>query len=801
MKILSNSFARAKLFGMNIILLVLIIHMVLFVNAQTLSQDTIINQDGFSNSGTIWSNPITNPVMEEYSNWPDGFKNSHYNFFGGLYDGTYIWYVPFNANMVVRVNPKTGEMKGYNNWPTGFDASLEEKFTGGIIDGDNVWLIPYASEMLIKINTETGAMTGYNSWPSGFSGVKKFGGAIFDGNNIWLVPYTANMVVKVNPETGEMTGYNTWPDSFTKSARAFSGAAYDGINLWMIPYSADRVIKVDLSTGVMTGYANWPEGFTKGEDAFEGGVFDGTNIWMMPFDANMVIKMNVSTGAMTGYNKWPENYKDFANRFSGGTFDGKNIWMTPYNSNVVIKIDTATDVMTGYNNWPRSNFDDYSAKFSGGVFDGANLWFIPMGADRLIKMRNRNESELSSSLKNVNEDILKDYSVSVSNDTIQQEMDSVLKQIDALPQDEITKPSLVIDLRSEKESDLNMVFSGSKLNEIARENLSIQVDTKDISFQINSNVLSNDILIHEPKEVILIKSVGDVKKVEEALNNNLHDNPSAKVIGEVRNFDLLIKDKKDKLHKIKSFSDQISVDIKLSNYELSKIKNPKKTAVYYLSEDGKYEYAGGFIDNDTIKFKTNHFSYYIVMENNSTFSDIYSSFAKEEIEILSSRNIIKGYNNKFEPKGTINRAQFSTLISRAICIPPQKYSVVFKDVTEESIFAGYVLGSYKKGIMKGEGEFFRPFENIRREQIATVLINAQLLLGQSKVNSITTETNIDALYVDSNKISSYARNSVQLVSALGFMQGYNKKFNPDSYLSREEATIVLYNFMLKNNLL
>jgi len=341
----------------------------------------ISNQDGIGYSGSIAANEVVGTAFTGYQDWPSEFAKGSSAFAGGVYDGTNIWMVPYNADRLIKVNPSTGEMTGYSKWPAGFTKG-SNAFNGGVYDGTNIWLIPYNADQVIKVNATTGVMTGYSGWPGGLRGSDLFIGGTFDGTNIWLTPLSGSRLIKVNAATGVMDSYNSWPSGTTLGSNPFHGSIFDGDSIWLIPNGADRLIKVDPATGDMTGYNNWP--ITKGADAFQGGVFDGTNIWLIPKNATHVVKFDTSTEDMTGYNGWPSGFTKGSGGFAGGVYDGTNIWLVPLSANMLIKVDAATGDMTGFNNWP-NGFTKGNDAFMGGVYDGKNVWMIPFGADRLMK--------------------------------------------------------------------------------------------------------------------------------------------------------------------------------------------------------------------------------------------------------------------------------------------------------------------------------------------------------------------------------------------------------------------------------
>ena len=336
--------------------------------------------------------------MSLYNSWPGGITTGTDLFTSAVFDGTYIWLVPYAATGVVRVSPASGAMTLYNTWPSGFLPGTFNAFAGGVYDGQFIWLAPFGANGVVQIVPQTGAMALFNAWPSGLSrGLAAFFGVVFDGNNSWMVPNTANGLVRITQGTGVMSLYSAWPPSFTGlGLNAFAGGVFDGANIWLIPYNANGLVKVLPSTGAMTLYNNWPVGFTLALGSFNGGVFDGVYIWLMPDAANGVVRVAATTGLMTLFNSWPSGFTLVSKNFVGGVFDGADVWMVPYLASGVVKLNRRSGRMTLYNSWP-SGFVRGLNGFAGGVFDGLNIWLVPRSANGLVKL-NSTGSYVSFSL-------------------------------------------------------------------------------------------------------------------------------------------------------------------------------------------------------------------------------------------------------------------------------------------------------------------------------------------------------------------------------------------------------------------
>ena len=370
-----------------------LIFLTIFASAHS-SAAAFFGQDGLGNSNiTIDAQPISeNITMHGYADFPSG-AGEFGKFSGGVFDGQYIWMIPMNSRVVVRLNPSNGSMASYSDWPAGFNGNEEYKFRSGVHDGQgNIWMIPFGASSVIKFDTASGAMTAYNNWPNGIaSNTSKFVGGVFHNGGLFMVPCGANAVVRLDAATGAMTTYDSWPAGLMLDGLTFFGGVKDGENLWMIPNLANMVVKMNLATGEMTGYGGFPAGIgAYDREKFCGGVPDGSGgLWMIPNHATSLVKVNMTSGVMTGYSAFPEGVTaSRQNKFGGGSFDGRDIWLSPMSGSSLVRVDPASGTMTGYTNFP----DGYSAlattKSAGSVFDGSNLWLIPYSANRVVQVSN-----------------------------------------------------------------------------------------------------------------------------------------------------------------------------------------------------------------------------------------------------------------------------------------------------------------------------------------------------------------------------------------------------------------------------
>ncbi|MCQ6563146.1 S-layer homology domain-containing protein [Paenibacillus mendelii] len=120
-------------------------------------------------------------------------------------------------------------------------------------------------------------------------------------------------------------------------------------------------------------------------------------------------------------------------------------------------------------------------------------------------------------------------------------------------------------------------------------------------------------------------------------------------------------------------------------------------------------------------------SLYAVVRSMKTFADLSGHWAKSDVELLASKQIVKGVSTKnFAPNNNVTRAEFVSLIVRALGLGEEaSYTERFIDVSATDWFVGAVGAASKVSIVNGlEDGTFRPGETITREQMAVMLSNA-----------------------------------------------------------------------------
>jgi hypothetical protein len=245
-------------------------------------------------------------------------------------------------------------------------------------------------------------------------------------------------------------------------------------------------------------------------------------------------------------------------------------------------------------------------------------------------------------------------------------------------------------------------------------------------------------------------------------------------------------------------------------YDPSKVKNKQNVAVFVMDEKtGEWTRVGGTINDgsNTITAELNHFSKYAVLEklpaaekpqqtNTRTFVDIQTHWAKLEIEKLAAAQIIDGVDDShFQPDANMTRAQFVTLIAKALRLPTPANAKRFFDVADDAWYKNAVYAAQGANIVSGVSDSeFAPDAPVTREQMAVIMVNAYLHAKGKPLSSIVITQEVK--YADEGRASGWAREYVRIASALGLMNGTGDgMFAPAEYCTRAQAAAVLYRML------
>jgi len=173
------------------------------------------------------------------------------------------------------------------------------------------------------------------------------------------------------------------------------------------------------------------------------------------------------------------------------------------------------------------------------------------------------------------------------------------------------------------------------------------------------------------------------------------------------------------------------------------------------------------------------------------FSDIKGYWAYGSIMEAVSRGIINGYaDGSFKPDNVVSRAEIITMLMRGLKSEVQAEATSFTDQKQIGSWAQPAIGqAIKLGYVKGyQDNTFRPNAQVTRQEFAAILTR---ILGQSPSATVTGIR-------DEQLIPAWAKSSIHTVVGEGLMDLQNDaKFNPQGFVSRAEAAIVIVKLMHK----
>ncbi|MGZ4163062.1 MAG: S-layer homology domain-containing protein [Tumebacillaceae bacterium] len=157
------------------------------------------------------------------------------------------------------------------------------------------------------------------------------------------------------------------------------------------------------------------------------------------------------------------------------------------------------------------------------------------------------------------------------------------------------------------------------------------------------------------------------------------------------------------------------------------------------------------------------------------FTDISSTFAKQDIEDLYSKGIVSGYDDHtFAPNAPVTRGEFVAMLLRAKGFPvPTDFTGFFRDVQRGEWFSNYVELSYRLGVTSGTADGnWKPNGYLTRQEMIQMTIHA---LGRDSESArhqdYTTYSRAIAPFGDRGKIASWAVKSMSYAVRTGMIHG------------------------------
>lgn len=181
-------------------------------------------------------------------------------------------------------------------------------------------------------------------------------------------------------------------------------------------------------------------------------------------------------------------------------------------------------------------------------------------------------------------------------------------------------------------------------------------------------------------------------------------------------------------------------------------------------------------------------------QKNSYLSDIDNHWSKDWVNKAIKLGFVAGYSDgTFKPDRSITRAEFATMINRAMKITSSEKST-FSDVSDKDWFKSQVETSIAAGFFSGyPNNTFKPNNPITRQEVARV-VHSAVVPGDVDGDGATFLT-------DYSIIQDWAKESVNIAYNKGYIMGYpNKTYQPSKALTRAEAVKIIYEIIDNENI-
>lgn len=374
------------------------------------------------------------------------------------------------------------------------------------------------------------------------------------------------------------------------------------------------------------------------------------------------------------------------------------------------------------------------------------------------------------------------------------------KVIDMLKEEEIS----VLTISVNETSDVVVgEFNGKLINELMNKDVIIELKTDLATYRIpasqikldslallGSNVNLEDITIH----IQIGASTDSINRIvtEAAVSNGYS------VVGLPVDFEITIEYGNQRVN-MNQFDSYVARSIAIPNgVDASQI-----TTAVVLHADGSLSH----IPTRIVTIDGTHFavinsltnSTYALVSNSKTFSDVENHWSAKDVSDMASRLIIQGVNDhEFQPNKAITRAEFVSIIVRALGMKSKANVEAPKDVRASDWFADTVTTAISYDLVNGYGDgTFHPNQKITRNEAAVIVARALTIVNLDTQLSANEVTQYLSSYKDASTVATWADKEVAAAIKYNILQGNNGKLLAGDDVSRAETAAMVRRLLQK----
>ena len=163
----------------------------------------------------------------------------------------------------------------------------------------------------------------------------------------------------------------------------------------------------------------------------------------------------------------------------------------------------------------------------------------------------------------------------------------------------------------------------------------------------------------------------------------------------------------------------------------------------------------------------------------------------DAVDFMIERNLMNGVGGgRFDPEGTVTRAQLVTVLYRIAGEPETEGTNPFTDVKDGRWYSDAIAWAAQNGVVNGIAPtLFEPDSPVTREQIAAILFRytESEPAGQDALDA----------YPDVEQISAYAREAMGWAVIEGLISGSDGELLPRDGATRAQIATVLMRWLMK----
>ncbi|RKN86221.1 S-layer homology domain-containing protein [Paenibacillus ginsengarvi] len=266
---------------------------------------------------------------------------------------------------------------------------------------------------------------------------------------------------------------------------------------------------------------------------------------------------------------------------------------------------------------------------------------------------------------------------------------------------------------------------------------------------------------------------------------------SIKLFGAVIDFGLSFVGKNGEKTGLSEFSEPITLHLNVDS-----AANPNLAGVYFIADDSSLTYIGGDIRGGVLSVSLHHFSKYAVLEYKKSYADVSAShWAIDVIEGLTAKHVISGTSSStFEPDRAITRAEFTSLLVKAMKLtnPPGPHT--FADVAKGSWYEQPISIAVQTGIANGKSDtVFDPNGSITRQEMVAMMMRAYAIQKGVKLDG-----SLASAFSDESAVAPWAVEYVRAAASFQLIQGREAgAFVPQGISTRAEAAAIIQRILQK----